>query len=149
MRYAAIITQEGTATLAEFPDCPGCQTFIRGKGDIANAALEALEGWLEATMATGQLPPLPAGKPRRKGTKVLWVTISPNLAVKILFRQARLRLGLTQAELAKRANVSQQQIAKLENPDSNPTLGTLEEVARALGVRIDVVMEPLDGGAKA
>ena len=34
--------------------------------------------------------------------------------------------------------VSQQQIAKLENPESNPTIGTLEKVARALGASLEI-----------
>jgi predicted transcriptional regulator len=40
-------------------------------------------------------------------------------------------LGLTQPELAKLAGVSQPAIAQLESPDSNPTIDTLNRVARA------------------
>jgi transcriptional regulator with XRE-family HTH domain len=41
---------------------------------------------------------------------------------------------------AKRAGVSQQQIAKLENPRSNPSVGTVAKVCRALGVPLDVTI---------
>ena len=27
MHYTAVVTKEGKQTLAEFPGCPGCQTF--------------------------------------------------------------------------------------------------------------------------
>ena len=46
-------------------------------------------------------------------------------------RQAR---GLTQEELAERAGFSQQYLSGLERGARNPTLGTIYEVARALGV---------------
>jgi len=34
--------------------------------------------------------------------------------------------------------VSQQQIAKLEDPDGNPTVATLEKIAAALGLRLEL-----------
>ncbi len=46
-------------------------------------------------------------------------------------------LGLTQAELAHLAGVSQPAIAQLESPDSNPTIDTINRVARAMGGQID------------
>jgi transcriptional regulator with XRE-family HTH domain len=53
-------------------------------------------------------------------------------------RWARAEQNLTQADVAKRAGVTQQAIAKLEHPDGNPTLATLEKVAAAFGLRLDV-----------
>jgi len=136
MRYPARITKEGRHTLAEFPDCPGCQTFAEPGQNIAEEAHEALEGWLGAHLVAGDAPPLP---PRRAPRgKVLWVDVPPRLATKLYLRWARQAAGLTQAQLAKRAGVFQQAIAKLEHPDSNPTLDTLERVARALGARLEV-----------
>src|SRR6267378_5076379 len=57
--------------------------------------------------------------------------------LKLELRWMREDLGLTQAELAKLAGVSQPAIAQLESPDSNPTIDTLNRVARAMGVEID------------
>jgi DNA-binding phage protein len=37
--------------------------------------------------------------------------------------------------------VKQQQIAKLEDPDENPTLETIEKVAKALGRGLNVALE--------
>ena len=51
---------------------------------------------------------------------------------------ARQDAGLSQKQLAEKAGVSQQQIAKLENPDENPTLGTLSKVSEALGMPLTV-----------
>ena len=66
------------------------------------------------------------------------MTVPPPLSVAIKIRWARLAAKLTQGELAKRAHVSQQQIAKLERPDENPTIATLAKVAAALDVRLEV-----------
>jgi transcriptional regulator with XRE-family HTH domain/predicted RNase H-like HicB family nuclease len=140
MRYAAILTREGNATLAEFPDAPGCQTFATEGQSIADRAREALEGWLEAHLVTGDVPPIASKIAPRvpEGAKLLWVNVPARLATRVALRRARHEAGLTQAELAKRAGVSQPQVAKLESPDANPTLETLEKVAAALGVHLAV-----------
>jgi transcriptional regulator with XRE-family HTH domain len=62
------------------------------------------------------------------------------LAAVLQIRWARQDQGLSQSAVAKRASVSQQQIARLESPDGNPTIEMLERVATALALRLDVVM---------
>src|SRR5207248_3970327 len=105
--------------------------------DIEHEAKEALELWLESHLQERMLPPRPPRTLKaRKGT-VLWVRVEPKLAVKLELRWMRQDLGLTQAELAKLAGVSQPAIAQLESPDSNPTIDTLNRVASAMGAQID------------
>ena len=54
-------------------------------------------------------------------------------------RQLRLRRGLTQAELAKRAGLSWIYIAKLEGGERlSPSLPALDRIARALGATLRV-----------
>ena len=146
MKYPAIITTEGKQTLAAFPDCPGCQTFA-GPGESIDAqARGALEGWLESMLAAGDIPAAASGKVRQaRGSRVLQVEVAPLLAMRLGLVWARRAAGLSQRQLAKRAGVSQQQIAKLEHPDANPTLETLEKVARALGARLLVEFESAPG----
>lgn len=48
----------------------------------------------------------------------------------------REHLGLTQAELAQRLNISQPALAKLEKPDAKPRKSTLVKVAAALGIKL-------------
>jgi predicted RNase H-like HicB family nuclease/DNA-binding XRE family transcriptional regulator len=143
MRYPAVVTQEDGAFVVVFPANPGCQTQAEREDELLDTAREALEGWLEATLATGDAPPVPPARAHAgKGSRLLWIEVPPKLAVKIELRRARRAAGLTQAQLAARAGVSQQQIAQLEHPDSNPTLETLERVARALGARLEVSLTP-------
>jgi antitoxin HicB len=144
MHYVAYISKEGRQTLAEFPDCPGCQTFAEGEG-LADVAREALEGWLEAHLVDGQVPPRPVehtGAP--PGMSFARVPVRPGLAAALQIRWARHDAKLSQTELGKMAGVSQQQIAKLENPDENPSLETLGKVARALGLEVSVEFERPD-----
>ena len=138
MQYTAFLTKEGKQTLAEFPGCPGCQTFADPGENIVERAEEALAGWLEAHLVTGQAPPEPK-RVRAKGRgRTIEVSVPVKLAVKLALRWARKRAGLSQAELARRAGLSQPAVARLEDPDHNPTLDTLERVAAALGTRLEV-----------
>jgi transcriptional regulator with XRE-family HTH domain len=42
------------------------------------------------------------------------------------------------AQLASRAGVSQQHVAKLERSGSNPSIATLHKIAEALGARLEL-----------
>jgi transcriptional regulator with XRE-family HTH domain len=53
-----------------------------------------------------------------------------------LLREARLRAGLTQAELARRIGRSQSQIARWENGKVEPSLETLRRLVRACGLEL-------------
>lgn len=137
MHYVARFSREGRRTLVKFPDCPGCQTFAEARQDVCAVAREALEGWLEAHLVLGDAPPKPR-QSRRTSRRYTAISINPALAVRLQLRWARLRLGISQAELARRVNVSRQQISLLESPDANLTLGTLEKVVRALGMDLSI-----------
>lgn len=141
MQYTAIVAREGKQFTIEFPDAVGCQTFAEREEDIPSTAREALEGWLEANLAERMIPPRPrrhASAPR--GTKLVAITVGARLASALQVRWARQDRNLSQGELAKLVGVTQQQIAKLEDPDANPSLSTLEKVAAALGgeLRLDL-----------
>ncbi|MBK7864102.1 MAG: helix-turn-helix domain-containing protein [Archangiaceae bacterium] len=147
MEYIALTTKEGKNTLAVFPDAPGCQTFAEPGEDIQTAAEEALEGWIEAYLIDQGVPPRPVAK--AKGRPCIVVHVPIRLAVKLEIRWRRTEAGLTQGALAKLAGVSQQQIAKLEHPDANPTIDTLERVGAALGSQVNVALTPARMSVKA
>lgn len=138
MQYPVLITREGRNVLAEFPDCPGCQTFARPGQDIRERAAEALRGWLASSLAHGDVPREPSS--RRRG-RVIMIPVPANLAVKLALRWARHEAGLSQAQLAQRAHLSQAMIAKIESPGYRPSLDVLERVAAALGRRVRVELE--------
>jgi transcriptional regulator with XRE-family HTH domain len=64
-----------------------------------------------------------------------------------MLRTARRKAGLTQAELAARAGVSQSVVARAEAPGSNPRVATLDRLLRAAGRRLATApASPLDDG---
>lgn len=57
-------------------------------------------------------------------------------------RWARQERGLSQGQLARLTGVTRQQISLLESPDTNPTLATLQKVASALGMNLQITLRP-------
>jgi predicted RNase H-like HicB family nuclease/DNA-binding XRE family transcriptional regulator len=148
MRYLAALIKEGPNILVSFPDGPGCQTFGRTWVEAQERAHEALEGWLETHLASGDAPPEPhTTRVTRSKAEGVWVSVSPILAVRLQLRWARQARGLSQAGLAKRIGVTRQQIALLESPDSNVTLRTLEKVAKAMHLELDIRLLKSRGAA--
>ena len=138
MFYQAKVTHDDDTWLAEFPDCPGCQTEADTEDELLAMAKEALHGWLEVSMEHGDVPIAP----RHHGVQgFMRVDVPPDLAVRLQLRLARHNAGLSQDALAKRVGVTQQQIAKLEHPESNASITTLAKVAAALGMTLDVRFE--------
>lgn len=65
------------------------------------------------------------------------------LQIALAIREIRERLGLTQAQLAKRIGTSQSTIARLEDTDyEGYSLPTLQRIADALKCRLVVKFEP-------
>jgi predicted RNase H-like HicB family nuclease/DNA-binding XRE family transcriptional regulator len=133
---AKIITEADGRWLVNFPDCPGCQTFGDSKAEAITRARDALDGWLRVSMEHGDVPPHP------KAQRGVVITVEARLGIAMQLRMLRNAEGLTQGQMAKRVGVSQQQIAKLENPDANPTLETLVAIADKTGADFAVSLVP-------
>lgn len=56
-------------------------------------------------------------------------------------RKLRVQMGLTQQQLAFMAGVSREQVCRLENGTSNPSLGQLDKVLEGLGCPIDKLFD--------
>ena len=56
----------------------------------------------------------------------------------------RMELGLTQAELADRAGMTQPQLSRLESGGATPTVPLLARVAAALDAELDIAFRPHD-----
>lgn len=59
---------------------------------------------------------------------------------------ARTHADLSQAELAERMGTSQSAIARLESGRVKPSTRTLEKLAAATGMRLRIVLEPVQAG---
>jgi transcriptional regulator with XRE-family HTH domain len=62
--------------------------------------------------------------------------------------KARIRAGLTQAQLAKRMKTTQSTVARLESGRGKPSTRTLSRFAKATGHRLKISFEPVRGRAR-
>ena len=63
-------------------------------------------------------------------------------------RALRIARGLTQAELAERADTNTMFISKLERGVSTPTIGTLVRLAKALDCRVSKLVDIFDRASR-
>src|SRR5215211_1571128 len=63
-------------------------------------------------------------------------------ALKALLREARVKAGLSQRELARRAGTAQSVVARIERGQTSPTIDTLERLMAATGHDLDVELVP-------
>jgi transcriptional regulator with XRE-family HTH domain len=61
-----------------------------------------------------------------------------------IVKMARLRAGLTQAEVASRCGTTQSAIARIERGGSEPSILRVESIARACGFDVNVSITPID-----
>ena len=62
--------------------------------------------------------------------------------------KARMRAGLSQAELAKRMKTTQSTVARLESGRGKPSTRTLQRFAKATGHKLKITFEPLEKAKK-
>jgi DNA-binding XRE family transcriptional regulator len=123
-----------------FPDIDGLEASAATEDEVTETALAVLEGQLRAELADGRRPSWP-GMHRRavRSEKTFRLTIPAGLAIAVQVRRLRTDNGWSQAELARRIGVSQQQVARVEDPDANPTVETVAKVAKAFDQPLVVV----------
>jgi ribosome-binding protein aMBF1 (putative translation factor) len=80
---------------------------------------------------------------KEAGFKEGYDALSAEFAVAGILIEARTSAKLSQAELAKKMGTSQSTIARLESGSGKPSLSTLERFARATGMKMRVVFEPV------
>lgn len=67
--------------------------------------------------------------------------LQPKYAVIRAVLDARIKSGITQAQLADRAGTTQSAIARFESGSGNPTLDFLTKISHALGKEIKVTVK--------
>jgi len=80
------------------------------------------------------------GKLKDQDIKISYEEVGMHLKLARLIEDLRLKSGLTQAELAEKAGVSQPMIARLERGDQDrvPTLSTINKVLNILGYEVEL-----------
>jgi len=146
IRYLAKIIKDDDRYSVTFADFPGCFSDGKSIEEASFNARDALSLYLaDNVKAIAGIKPasdFDSGVQDMKAKKNKchhWITPHVHIAIPLMIRQARLAQGLTQTELAKRLNISTQQIQKLETPGkSNPTIKTLAAISQALNEHIEI-----------
>ena len=132
LQYPAIIKKKEGSYLVSFVDLKNINTWGATLEQALENAEEALSGCLESDFERGFSLPEPSDK---KGRHIHYIPVKPHIAVALMLR--KLRAGKTQLEIARKLKISFQVYQRLENPrKANPTIKTLEKVARAYGKHV-------------
>jgi transcriptional regulator with XRE-family HTH domain len=67
--------------------------------------------------------------------------MSPIKTMALRLRELRKERGISQEELAERASISRTYLARLETARQDPTLSTLEKLAKALKVPVERLLK--------
>ena len=136
IKYQAKIYKDGKSYSVEFPDLPGCFSMGKTLDEAKVMASEALSLYLEeARDPKWQVPKAKS----RKGKNYYWISPDSSVGIALQLRQVRIKLGLTQAEAAKKLGITIQQLQKLETPGkSNPTVKTLSKISQAFDVELEI-----------
>lgn len=133
--YCRLVEEDGVYSV-EFPDVPNAITIGHSVDEALAMAAEALNGVLESDVSRGFPLPNTAMSP---GEGLYPIAVEPHIVVAWELR--KLRGDLPQSEIAARLGLSYQAYQRLENPrKGNPTVKTLEKVARAFGKHLEIVM---------
>ena len=134
MVYYCKLVKEGGIFLVEFPDLPNAFTSGHTEDEALFNAAEALNGVLESDISHGY--PLP--KASTGSRKDLFpIEVEPHIL--IAWELRKLRGDRPQSEVAAKLGLSYQAYQRLENPaKGNPTVKTLQRVAKAFGKRLEI-----------
>lgn len=134
LTYPANIVKEEDSFLVTFPDLENVVTFGATIEEAIQNAEDALNGCLASDFERNFNIPEPS---IITGEDVHTITVAPHVAVAIMLR--KLRADASQVEIARKLNIAYQVYQRLENPrKSNPTLKTLEKIARVFGKHVEL-----------
>ena len=134
LNYPATIVKDNDAYLVSFPDMENVITFGSSLAEALSHAEESLNGCLESDFERNFTIPDPSPV---NGVDVYQIPVAPHIAVAIMLR--KLRAERSQIDVARQLNISYQVYQRLENPrKSNPTVKTLEKIARVFGKRFEL-----------
>lgn len=74
--------------------------------------------------------------------KAEYEALEPEFAIIQAMIDARKLRGITQKELSERTGIAQGDISKLENGNGNPSIKTLQRLAKAMGMSVKIEFVP-------
>ncbi len=142
--YAILFEELESKTIGViFPEHPGVVTFGHDWEEAKEMASEALAAVLESDFDKVNFNLPPAKKPRKKkGEKVVFIRVEPNIRMAYQLRIWRKQVKLTQKQMAQRLDISYQAYQRMERPGkSNLTIETLDKIANSLNAELVIDMK--------
>ncbi|MBZ0273298.1 helix-turn-helix domain-containing protein [bacterium] len=142
--WAILMPDKASETVGvRFHDFPNIVTYGFDRDHAVEMAGEALNGCLESDYDRHVPLPESRRKPRvKKGEEAVFVTLDPDVRTAYLVRGWREESGLTQAQMARRMDISTQAYQRIERPGrANLTIATLMRVAEAVEKRLVISAE--------
>jgi antitoxin HicB len=137
MDYYALINKIDDDFVVTFPQFPTISTYGKTLDEALINAEEALNGCIESDFERGFEIPEPKIYNENNCYKI---KIRPHIEIAIKLR--KLRQNKSQIELANKLGISYQAYQRLENPRKcNPTIKTLEKIAKALDKELEVILQ--------
>jgi antitoxin HicB len=134
LAYPAHIEKQDDGYLVTFPDLENVMTYGATIEEALLNAEEALNGCIESDFERNFTILSPSSI---EGETTHSVPVAPHIAIAIMLRT--LRADRPQTEVARLLNISYQVYQRLENPrKANPTIKTLEKIARVFGKRFEL-----------
>lgn len=75
--------------------------------------------------------------------RIEYDALEPEFSLMQSMIDARKKTGITQKELSERTGISQSDISKFEKGNGNPSLKTLQRLAKGLGMCVKIEFKPL------
>ncbi len=134
LTYPAYIEKNEDVFLVTFPDLENVVTSGMTVEEAVQNAEDALNGCLASDFERNFDIPDPSSI---SGEHIHLIAVAPHVAVALMLR--RLRADKSQVEIARKLNIAYQVYQRLENPrKANPTVKTLEKIARVFGKRVEL-----------
>jgi antitoxin HicB len=135
MRYPVKLTYQAAGNYTvRFPDIPEALTLGDTEEEALHHAADALETALDFYFDNKRLIPGPS-LPKR-GHKI--VELPPSLSAKVLLFNEMLTQQVRPAEIARRLNVSPQEMTRILNPRHTTKIDSIAAALATLGKRLEM-----------
>ena len=134
MRYPVNLEPDPSGSFGvTFPDVPEAITFGHDRNHALAMAADALESALDFYFDDRRLVPVPSAADGRPT-----VALAASVAAKALLFNEMLAQGVKPVELARRLNVSRQEITRLLNPRHATKIDAIDAALKVMGKRLEL-----------
>jgi antitoxin HicB len=134
MHYPANIRPDGKFFLVTFPDIPEAITQGNGIEDAMRHGADVLESALDYYLESGR--PIPAPSKKKRGQRLIELPASQS--AKLLLVNEMITQKVRPAELARRLQVTPQEVTRLINPRHKSKIDGIAVALKALGKTMEI-----------